>query len=108
MTMSPRARVESVAEELKARQARVEGHLRQVGEPALRDADDRFLLQQSDEVIQAIALRLGAEIEEINQALRRFDEGRYGVCEFCARPIGAARLSTLPSATRCARCARLI
>ena len=108
MSISPRARLLSEAEELKARYARVEGHLRQVGEPALRDMDDRLLLQQSDDVIQAIALRLGAEIEEINQALRRFDEGRYGICEFCARAIGPARLAALPAAARCERCARLV
>jgi RNA polymerase-binding transcription factor DksA len=38
-------------------------------------------------------------------ALRRLDEGRYGVCERCGQPIGAERLAARPAAVTCVHCA---
>jgi len=38
------------------------------------------------------------ELREIEDALRRLDEGTYGVCEACGRPIPDERLEALPTA----------
>jgi RNA polymerase-binding transcription factor DksA len=38
---------------------------------------------------------------EVEAALVRIEEGRYGVCEVCGEPIGAERLSAIPWARRC-------
>jgi RNA polymerase-binding transcription factor DksA len=38
---------------------------------------------------------------EIDAALGRIDDGTYGTCEGCGRPIGAERLSALPWARLC-------
>ena len=35
------------------------------------------------------------------RALARIDDGTYGVCEICGRPIGKARLQVFPRATLC-------
>jgi RNA polymerase-binding transcription factor DksA len=40
-------------------------------------------------------------LEEINAALRRIDEGTYGMCPVCGNPIGAERLRALPWARLC-------
>jgi len=37
-------------------------------------------------------------------ALQRLDEGTYGYCEGCAKPIPVARLEVFPSATTCVAC----
>lgn len=37
-------------------------------------------------------------------ALRLIEEGSYGVCENCGRPIGKARLQAFPRATMCVAC----
>jgi len=108
MSTDFRSRLLASAEELRARLTRVEGHLRKVGEPALADGDEQFLLRQSDEVIEALAAHLAVEIEETEQALRRLDGGHYGTCVRCAKPIGTARLAALPAAACCADCARLV
>jgi RNA polymerase-binding protein DksA len=42
---------------------------------------------------------------EIDEALQRFDEGKYGVCESCGKEIVHARLEALPYARWCIRCA---
>ena len=38
---------------------------------------------------------------EIDAALQRIDEGSYGLCVKCGRPIGVERLEALPWATLC-------
>src|SRR5687767_2459694 len=35
-------------------------------------------------------------LQKIDRALRRIDEGTYGVCEICGRPIEKARIKALP------------
>lgn len=45
-------------------------------------------------------------VDQITRALSRIDEGRYGTCERCGRPIDAARLKALPHALLCMDCKR--
>src|SRR5579864_568044 len=45
------------------------------------------------------------QVAAVEAALRRLDEGRYGVCERCGQPIGAERLAARPAAGTCVRCA---
>jgi DnaK suppressor protein len=40
-------------------------------------------------------------LRDIDDALRKIEEGSYGVCEVCGEPIGAARLSAIPWAKLC-------
>ena len=42
-------------------------------------------------------------IDQINHAIERIDEGNYGLCERCGRPIEKARIKALPYATLCIR-----
>lgn len=45
-------------------------------------------------------------IEQMTRAIARIDEGSYGTCERCGRPIDAARLKALPHALLCMDCKR--
>jgi DnaK suppressor protein len=40
----------------------------------------------------------------IQAALRRLDEGKYGICERCGKSIVARRLEALPYVTLCVDC----
>jgi len=40
----------------------------------------------------------------VNEALKRIDEGNYGLCEVCSGKIKDARLKALPFATMCISC----
>jgi len=53
-----------------------------------------------------LALRSNARelLEQVNAALRRLDEGTYGICADCGEPIPIERLEALPYATLCVRC----
>ncbi len=56
---------------------------------------------------QAVALlnQAKADLEAIHLALRRFEDGTYGVCEDCDQAIGIERLSAIPAASKCVACA---
>ena len=40
-------------------------------------------------------------LKEIEAALGRIDDGTYGACQLCGKPIGAERLRALPWARLC-------
>ena len=42
-----------------------------------------------------------AELADIEHALGRLDDGTYGTCEACGRPIDEARLEALPVTRLC-------
>ena len=45
--------------------------------------------------------QLRQDLDDIEKALERMDEGTYGMCEVCNEEIGAARLEIMPSTRRC-------
>ena len=45
-------------------------------------------------------------LTEIDAALKRIDEGTFGVCTRCGKPISAERLEALPWAALCIECQR--
>ena len=73
-------------------------------------ADDRFdeVDQASSEYMQAFSFRLrGRERHlrnKIELALRKLDEGTYGMCEECDEPISIKRLEARPEAPLCIQC----
>lgn len=53
------------------------------------------------ELDQSVVQHVLAELTEITSALKKLDEGKYGLCEACAQPIAEARLEAMPAARYC-------
>ena len=49
----------------------------------------------------SILERVEAELADVEHALRRLDEGTYGTCEACGKPIDDDRLEAMPAARFC-------
>lgn len=64
----------------------------------LADSATETYMRELDEGLEENAEHLLAEIDT---ALRRIEEGTYGSCVVCGRPIGAERLEAVPYATLC-------
>jgi RNA polymerase-binding protein DksA len=69
-------------------------------------APDQHPADQATDVEDAsLALGLRADmdrlIDETEAALGRLDQGRYGICERCGRPIPDDRLEAVPSTRYC-------
>src|SRR5262249_30645462 len=82
--------VERAGEELELRDS-------EEVERATEEWDARVLVSLSDADLR--------ELSGIVAAIRRIDEGTYGVCAHCERRIEPARLAALPAATSCIDCA---
>lgn len=81
-----------------------------VAEVAIGSTDDEHDPEGATtafERAQILSLRGQAEarLAELDDAQRRLDAGRYGVCERCGQPIPAGRLRARPSARHCVDCA---
>jgi RNA polymerase-binding transcription factor DksA len=88
--------------DLLPRVGRIEGDLRSAHD---RDWPERANELQNDEVLEGLDEMALGEVRRIREALERIDGGNYGVCARCGQPIGAARLTAVPTAVTCVRCA---
>lgn len=59
-----------------------------------------------DEAELADEMRDHQELQAIDAALRRLDDGSYGICTDCGGEVGLERLRAEPEAARCIECQR--
>jgi DnaK suppressor protein len=68
------------------------------------DPTDRASMESDRSFTLRIRDRERKLIAKIEDALRRLEDGSYGVCEECGEKIGAARLKARPVTTLCIDC----
>ncbi len=71
---------------------------------AVRDTEEEGSDDFARDLDVALLEARGAMLAQLNEALRRLDEGTYGLCAGCGTQIGEGRLSALPFATLCHDC----
>jgi RNA polymerase-binding protein DksA len=80
----------SIADEL--------GEIATAGENHLGDTATATYDRELDQSLEEGAQQT---LKDIEAALRKIEDGSYGVCEVCGEPIGAGRLSAIPWARLC-------
>ena len=95
---------------LEEERARIRGQLEQMGHFGQGMSFDEGFADSGQVTaergeVEALANSLVETLTEIEDALKKFDEGTYGVCENCGNPIPEARLEAKPSARLCIDCA---
>ena len=93
------------AAELRDRLLRVRGDLKREREPLPRDSTDAAIAVENDEVLEALERSAARELELIDAALTRIEQGVFGLCVTCAREIDAGRIRAVPYALQCQACA---
>lgn len=83
----------------KRAQAATDGNEDAMG--SVGDAGDESVMRMATDLDLQEAGRDVEELNDIEAALRRMDEGAYGSCEECGQDIGFPRLQAQPTATRC-------
>ena len=68
------------------------------------DPTDRASLESNRNAMLRIRDRERKLISKIEDALRRIEDGSYGLCESCGGPIGVDRLRARPVTTLCIDC----
>ncbi len=99
--------------------AKVERAFRNIADGSLRNAQKDFLGEDSlydqhpaDIGTETFARErdlglkdaLETDKAKIDRALRRIEEGTYGICEHCSREIPEERLRAVPTTNLCIRC----
>jgi RNA polymerase-binding transcription factor DksA len=69
------------------------------------DVADVTAQREVDYTIKGI---VADEVHQVQQAMRRQAEGRYGICDDCGLQIDPERLAVRPQATHCISCQRRI
>ena len=52
----------------------------------------------------ALLSQMEESLQEVDDALERLDDGTYGKCTNCGKPIPAARLEAIPQTPYCVNC----
>ena len=100
---------------LESEQKRLTHELEQL-KASVRPADERRegspFGKREEEATEAAELETRLELEKrirdqlaaVEHALAKFEQGTYGLCDNCGRPIGSERLEALPQASLCLEC----
>jgi DnaK suppressor protein len=78
------------SERARSEVSAIDQHEADVGSEMFERERDLSILEQVD-----------AELRDVERALRRLEDGRYGMCEACGRPISDGRLHARPETPFC-------
>ena len=108
-----REAIESLAQALRHKRdalfkqaADSEADLAFIAEDRESELEERAQEERAARLFARLDVRAKLEIEEIDAALQRIADGRYGTCSLCERGISAERLRALPATAVCLDCAR--
>ena len=106
--MADQSLLSTVRSDLNAERERLEAQIASL-EPghgaSSPDFDDNFAdsgqvaAEQGENKVLASQLR--SELDEVERALAKMDDGTYGACETCGRAIAPDRLEAMPAARFC-------
>lgn len=89
----------------KELQQRLEGIEHELDKPVDPDATERATEREDDEVLEGVGQMGIDEIRGIDAALKRIEDGTFGVCVSCGEDISEERLKAVPYAVKCRNCA---
>jgi RNA polymerase-binding protein DksA len=70
----------------------------------VHDAQEESLNEMLTEINLAMLSQHQHELKNLQRALKRMEQGDYGMCVDCNAPIAIARLQAYPTAVRCINC----
>jgi len=103
-----------VEERLRARRSEIEAKIAQLTKPPERGAGVQFGKRVGDGTTEAVsrlsevgvANDLQSIKERVQRALGKLDDGTYGACDRCGKPIAEGRLRAAPESALCISCAQ--
>ena len=99
---------------LTARHAELSAELARLTEPPAQGTNLSFGKRIGDGTTEAVerisstaaARSIAASIAEVERALAKIEDGTYGTCNRCGRPIAEERLDAIPWTSLCVDCSR--
>src|SRR4051812_49251279 len=102
-----------VREELEGRREEIRARVAKLAKAPERGEAQGFGKRIGDGTVEAISrlteigvgTSLEVGLERTERALAKLDEGTYGLCDACAKPIAPKRLQAMPDVVLCIECA---
>jgi DnaK suppressor protein len=103
-----------VEQRLRAEQAELRERIAEISKPPERGSQVSFGKRIGDGTTEAISrlteVGVHANMQEserrVTRALEKIEDGTYGTCDSCGKPIPAGRLRAVPQSVLCVDCAR--
>ena len=103
--MHTKQRLLALKGELEARLAQTQRHFHKEAAGSA-NSHEQAVETSNDTVVQALDAEGQHELQQINRALQRLENGDYPYCNKCGKKIGEQRLSLIPFTEHCIACAR--
>jgi DnaK suppressor protein len=103
--MPDQSLLSTVRSDLSGERDRLESQITALEPGGGSDFDDNFAdsgqvaAEQGENMVLAQQLR--SELDEVERALTKLDDGSYGKCETCGETITEARLEAMPATRYC-------
>lgn len=91
----------SLKQEYQARIEKIKDRIAHPEDNSNQDWDDQAVAATRDEMRMKLVQEAEEGLTQVNAALRRIEEGGYGVCSECGEDIEEGRLDAVPFATLC-------
>lgn len=91
--------------EVEQRLNKINEDRRHTNKPLDTNLEEQAVERENDEVLDALDITLRKEVEMINTALARMEQGVYDKCALCGIVIPEERLEALPYTDCCVSCA---
>ena len=101
-----REQLQAKRAELMARIGSLKNDVQKRDEPYSQDFAEQAVELENLDVLFELDEESRHELNLVNDALERLDNGEYEHCVRCGDPIGEARLNALPYAQTCIKCAQ--
>ena len=105
--------IDAIRGELEARRDRARATIAGLAKTPERGTAQGFGKRIGDGTVEAISrlteigvgMSLEAGLERTERALAKLDDGTYGLCDTCGKPIAPKRLQAMPDVVLCVACA---
>jgi RNA polymerase-binding transcription factor DksA len=91
--------------ELEHRFHKITDNITHADEPLSHDFAEQATEMENSQVVDFLGNFTRDEITQVRQAIKRIDDGSYGICITCGEDIHPERLKALPFISKCIRCA---
>lgn len=80
---------------------KIEHDMRNPATDMSQDWSDQAIVMEQNEIRKSLLKEAQHELEQVNHALLRIENGTYGICAVSGEPIEPERLEAVPFATTC-------
>jgi RNA polymerase-binding protein DksA len=102
--MSTEELLEQEQKRISLKLAQLYETLRSTIDPDIEDAASEL---EAQEHARALVRELEEQLSSLDLALKKVEQGTYGICERCGQPIDPARLEAVPETTLCLSCKQI-